>query len=377
MNAIARRLREEIEQQGPIPFARFMQEALYAPRDGYYERESGVIGRSGDYYTNVSVGQLFGELLAFQFTEWLDELPSPPVQIVEAGAHDGQLAADILGYLGRKEPRLLARLAYWIIEPSPRRQAWQQQKLAPFANRLRWLDHVSELPRQGVNGIVFANELLDAFPICRLGWHAATQEWFEWGVKIHLDQFAWQRMPIRDPAKLAEELRRAGMNLPAEVKAALPDGFTVDFCPAAGTWWHQAATSLQSGRLLTIDYGATARELCTPERPHGTLRAYRQHHLSPDPLANPGEQDLTAHINFTQLQAAGEDVGLQTEGLFPQAQFLTRIVERIWQEGSPARRWTPAQFRQFKTLTHPEHLGSAFQALVQSRSAQGEGHCNS
>jgi SAM-dependent MidA family methyltransferase len=146
----------------------------------------------------------------------------------------------------------------------------------------------------------------------------------------------------------------------------LPDGYTIETCPAAESWWREAATVLGRGKLLTIDYGFTAAERFSPGRRHGTLRAYFRHHASDDLLANVGEQDLTAHVNFSAIQEVGEACGLATETFSTQSQFLTRILEKTLREKTFGE-WTSAQARQFQTLTHPEHLGRAFRVLVQSR----------
>ena len=151
-----------------------------------------------------------------------------------------------------------------------------------------------------------------------------------------------------------------------ELLAVLPDGYTLEICPAAENWWREAAQVLGHGKLLTIDYGFSADEHFSPDRKHGTLRAYFRHHASDDLLANVGEQDLTAHVNFSAIQKVGEACGLTTEIFSKQAQFLTRILESAAKDNSLGE-WTPAQARQFQTLTHPEHLGRAFRVLVQSR----------
>ena len=148
--------------------------------------------------------------------------------------------------------------------------------------------------------------------------------------------------------------------------AVLPDGYTIETCPAAESWWREAANVLGHGKLLTIDYGFTADELFSPSRPRGTLRAYFRHHASDDFLANVGEQDLTVHVNFSAIQAAGEFAGLRTEMFSTQSQFLTQILEKAAKDNSLGA-WTSTQARQFQTLTHPEHLGRAFRVLVQSR----------
>jgi SAM-dependent MidA family methyltransferase len=124
---------------------------------------------------------------------------------------------------------------------------------------------------------------------------------------------------------------------------------------------------LRQGQLLTFDYGLTEEEWLAPHRPGGTLRAYHRHTLSPDPLAHPGEQDLTAHVNLTRLQRAGEEAGLRTAGLESQARFLTRVAEATWRSSALFPAWDPARRRQFRTLTHPEHLGTRFKVLLQSR----------
>jgi SAM-dependent MidA family methyltransferase len=152
-----------------------------------------------------------------------------------------------------------------------------------------------------------------------------------------------------------------------ELLHVLPDGFSVEISPAAAEWWQAAAKALGRGKLLTFDYGLTAEEILAPERAEGTLRGYYQHRPSHDVLAHPGEEDITAHVNFTAIQGAGESAGLETETFLTQSQFLTQIAARVWNEDSSFGEWTPERTRQFQTLTHPEHLGRSFRVLIQSR----------
>jgi len=161
--------------------------------------------------------------------------------------------------------------------------------------------------------------------------------------------------------------------LPEGLLDVLPDGFTVELCPARTEWWRQAASALERGKLLTIDYGLEADEFFAPERKEGTLRAYCRHQLTRNVLADPGEQDITAHVNFTAVQAAGEAAGLKTDGFLTQAQFLTAIAAQIWNGGASFGEWGSERARQFQTLTHPEHLGRAFRVLVQSRASTKSG----
>lgn len=355
---------EEIEKVGVIPFERFMEIALYCPETGYYEKKKDTVGRRGDFVTSVSAGPMYGELLAFQLAEWLLEIKTrcprlSTLQLVEAGAHDGRLAADILAWLRAERPKLFGEIEYILLEPSVDRREWQEETLKPFAPRVRWHDAGLAKLNGQVHGVIFSNELLDAFPIRRFGWDASVKRWFEWGVRREDGRFAWAKM---EPANLPSVLEQ----LPAGLLAVLPDGYVVEDSPAAEKWWCDAGKALACGKLLAVDYGFGEDELLAPARQRGTLRAYYQHHLADDVLANAGDQDLTAHVNFAAIQKAGESAGLRTEQFCSQPQFLTRILGRAIKTGSYAS-LDAKQVRQFQTLTHPEHLGRAFRVLVQGR----------
>lgn len=374
-------LRAELARTGPLSFARFMEVALYHPEHGYYERGPHGVGRRGDFYTSVSVGRLFGELLAYQTAAWLDELAARrpdhgPRQIVEAGAHDGQLAEDLLHWLHRARPDLGEHLEYWIIEPSPRRRRWQADRLKAFAPKVRWFNAWAELPAASVHGIIFANELLDAFPVHRLAWRQATQEWRECGVTSAEAGFRWTYLPMLHPdvAELADPAAALGdMNAGARraawqaIAPLLPDGFIMERAPTALHWWTAAARSLGHGWLWTLDYGHRSGTTLHPTKPHGTLRAYRDHQLVEDLLAAPGTQDLTAHVDFSAVAHVGEASGLTTVELTDQSSFLSRLARKAMQSPGTFGEWTREHTRQFQTLTHPDHLGRSFAALVQTR----------
>lgn len=258
MNSVAEIIRDEILRTGPISFARFMELALYAPGIGYYERQK-EIGRRGDFYTSVSVGPLFGELLAFQFAEWLDfksetasskrikASPLPSRQILEAGAHDGRLAADILTALRQRNRAVFDAIEYWILEPSHRHQDWQRKTLAEFGEKIRWFKSWEEVP--GVNGIIFCNELLDAMPVQVLRWSAAEKRWFEMKVDWNGERFVWNQTfsPIESNS----------LRLPNN----LTEDAATEIAAAAANWWSEAAKKLRSGKLLAIDYGRCDNDL--------------------------------------------------------------------------------------------------------------------
>jgi len=356
-------IKTEIKNRGAITFEEFMRLALYCPVYGFYEKEEDRIGRNGDFYTSVSVGDLFGELLAFQFTDWFAECQSGtrPVQIVEAGAHRGDLARDILIWLRDHRADFFENLQYVIVEPSQVRKKWQSATLAEVAEKVTWLSHIRHRA-SGFHGIIFANELLDAMPVRRFGWNAQKKEWFEWGVSWKHGKLFWTRLRRPDNGEALSMSFESNETL----LAFLPDGFAFELCSEGEAWWREAAQALEWGKLMTIDYGATIDELVSPERKDGTLRGYYHHHLTTDLLANPGEQDLTAHVNFTALITAGEKGGLETEKFETQAQFLTKIAAQ-GRYGKSIEQWSSSRARQFQTLTHPEHLGRSFRVLVQSR----------
>jgi SAM-dependent MidA family methyltransferase len=370
LNPLIEIIRAEVQKNGAIPFARFMELALYCPNYGFYEREKDNIGRSGDFYTSVSAGPLFGQMLAFQFAEWRDELPIADcrLRIVEAGAHDGKLAKDILLWLRERRPKIFDALEYCIVEPSARRREWQKETLAKFENTIRWVSDVSDLEnRQSAIGnrqiftIIFSNELLDAFPVHRLGWDAKNKMWFEWGVTLDCEKLRWAKLPF------TARTSHFSLLTSKELLDVLPDGFTTEISPAAENWWRAAAENLPRGKLLTFDYGLAAEEFFHPERGRGTLRAYQRHRVSDELLANPGEQDITGHVNFTSIQRVGESAGLKTDAIVSQAKFLTQVAEKIWKAPEKFGPWPAAHTRQFQTLTHPEHLGRSFRVLIQTR----------
>ncbi len=367
-----------------------MELALYCPVYGYYEKEGDIIGRAGDYYTSVSVGPLFGQLLACGFSSWFSELQQrDPValrgttgfELVEAGAHRGDLAKDILRWLKARRLDLFAQLAYSIVEPSNLRRSWQQKTLAEFASKVRWAESFSRLPEPGNYRIIFSNELVDAFPVHRLAWDAQTRTWFEWGVTLGNEGFTWARiapaqmesLPSSATAVqlldgLIHELTRSNELPGGEIAGlldVLPDGFTIEVSPAAENWWRAAAGALGRGRLMTIDYGRTFAEFLRSEYARGTVRAYRNHHPVQQILVEPGGQDITADVNFTLLEVTGRTAGLKNAFFGNQAKFLTEIASQIWEGDCAFGDWTPECTRQFQTLTHPEHLGSRFKVLVQ------------
>jgi SAM-dependent MidA family methyltransferase len=356
-------IRDEIDASGAISFARFMELALYHPRHGYYEKHLKQTGRDGDFFTSVNVGSLYGELLGVDFARRLKELTGN-VQLIEAGAHDGQLASDLLDYLAHYEQQVFRRLEYVIIEPSLTRAQKQFQTLSRYGGKVKWVRGWSEIG--DFRGICFSNELFDAMPVHVFRWDAEARHWQEWGVTNLRGNFHWKPLP---PEKQSANAQRLLARLPRELLAVLPNQFTVEISPEGVSWWLQAAHSLAEGWLFTVDYGLLQDDFFQPHRARGTLRSYSKHRETHGPLDAVGEQDITAHVNFSLLISAGESAGLMTECFVHQGLFLKEIIDQVEKNPASFPLWTAMRYRQLTSLIHPEHLGRNFKVLTQSRRA--------
>ena len=345
MNKLAQLIHEEIRCNGVISFERFMERAQSEPKLGYYETQRDV-GKNGDFFTSVSVGALFGELLAFQFAQWLESIGGS-VQLIEAGAHDGQLSCDVLNALEKWHPNTYRNVSVIIVEPSKQHQQWQAEVLKQHNGKVKW--HC-EIPKE-LRGIFFCNELLDAFPVQRLGWDADKHTWFEWGVASKGELFVWRRME----------------NLPMQFgcEEDLSDGYVTLQSKRREAFWIEVSNALSQGRIMAFDYGLESDAFFVPPRKDGTLRAYYRHKVADDLLGHVGELDLTSSVDFTAIRNAGESAGLKSEPMRTQEQFLMDIFEKTLIQPDRFPEWTAKRRRQFQTLIHPEHLGRQFQVLQQ------------
>lgn len=320
-------LRAEIAANGPMPFRDFMARALYDPQHGYYASGRARIGRKGDYFTSVSVGPLFGALLARQFAEVWEKLGRPTgFTLVEQGAHDGTLAADVLAALPGEMPTRLT-----IIEPSPHWRAAQQAKLA--GRDVHWVESVDAL--EPFIGVHYSNELLDAFPIHLV--HRVDGTLRERAVALEGARFVFTDVPPSS-ARLHE----------GEVNLAALD------------WLRALAPKLTRGVALVIDYGYTRTDPRTD-----TLEAIAAHRRV-DPLENPGEADITAHVDFAALATATD---LDVLGFTDQHHFLVALSRLHFAEGV---RPDPRDARAFQTLSHPTMLGRAFKVLALGRGVEDQ-----
>lgn len=330
-----------------------MTSALYEPRLGYYARETRQVGRGGDFFTSVSVGPLFGELLARRFLqEWRESGSPARWRIIECGAHDGTLAADILGTLTRLSPEALAGLEYAIPEPLPLLQAAQKKTLGKFSKNTRFVNTTGELESDPLPGIAFGNELLDALPFHLVEWR--SEGWRECRVNVDPGgDFIWENDHTIDDPKLGSALAPLGTHFPIGYRTEVRTNFTDFLAPLT--------RCLSSGLLLWLDYGFARPEYYDTARKSGTLRTFSKHRAAEDPLTTPGEIDITAHVDFTAFAEAAIALGCQPRSFRNQGAWLTEIG-REWLLSLEGQAQTQT-LRPFQTLTHPAHLGGSFHVL--------------
>jgi SAM-dependent MidA family methyltransferase len=343
-----------VADRGGIKFRDFMEMALYHPQHGYYGAGRAALGRAGDYFTNVSVGNVFGELLGGQFREMWERLGKPAgFTIVEQGANDGTLAKDILSWCRESAPDFFEAVKYKIVEALEVLRGRQRERLGAFGEKVGWRGTLEGLPRY--KGVHFSNELVDAFPVHVLRFRAG--EWRELYVTEPMHrpgELSWREEPVRNAALLE-----------ALVDAPRIEGYTTEVNLEARRWAKSVAARIDQGWVLVIDYGYPRERYFAPERHAGTLECYAGHTKGLDPLAKPGYCDLTAHVEFTSLAKAFLAAGMTVAGFTDQHHFLTGLVSRAFAERAPSTE----QARGLRTLLHPEMLGRAFQVLAMGRGA--------
>jgi SAM-dependent MidA family methyltransferase len=370
--SLAERLRERIAREGAITFRDWMAAALYDEREGYYRRSDRVRwGRAGDYRTSAERTPLFAATFARYFAALHAELGAPARwTIFEVGAGACDFARGVLATLSSDFQTVFGATRYVIEEIGDAARDEAAAKLAPFVERVefRRLDDVEEtrgiagLAAASDAGIAFSNELIDAFPVHRVRARGGRL----WELCVGLDEarrFVWVEREPSTP-KLAAHFARLGISL--------AEGQSAEVNLAAEEWIARAASLFTRGFVVTVDYGARAAELYNARlRPAGTLRAFRAHGFADDLLDNPGEQDLTASVNWTQLSGAGRDAGLETVLFERQDKFLLRagVVEQL--ERMTARAASEAERMSLRVAARemilPGGMGESFQVLVQKK----------
>ena len=366
MSALGVVIAAEIARLGPLPFARFMELALYEPTFGYYSAGKASIGRGGDFLTSVSVGPLFGRLLSAQFKEMWTNLGCPAeFTLVEQGANNGDFVHDVL-VAAAAQPEFLKALQVQIVEPFAINQARQRQRLSAFAGKVAWVKALEDLP--SFVGVHFSNELLDAMPV-----HWLVRRNGGWREKyVHvIDE---DKGGVEVDAEPRFEFLEGELSTP-ELQAILPhlpevEGYEAEVNLAALHWVRTLAARLKRGYVLVADYGFCRADFFHPDRTRGTLLCYRQHQKSENPLQHIGEQDITAHVEFTSISEKAEQAGLQVVGFADQHHFLVGLAKRVFTDASaPLSAAQQSEMRKLTTLMHPAMMGRGFQFLALAKQA--------
>ena len=354
---------DEIRECGPIPFSRYMELCLYHPELGYYSRHAEQFGKAGDFYTASDVHAVFGRLLARQFEQMWRLLGSPPaIEIVELGPGRGLFAQDVLDWSEKKFPAFFGALFYSLVERSPTlRERLERTLHRHFRAGKAWLTTFPSGPRLAGTPerpvIIFANEFFDALPVEVLSAEGELR------ISEREGRFL-ETWALPSPEHLTF-LDRYSVHPQLGERVEIP--------LIAQRQMTAAAASIDHGFLIAIDYGYTRREQLRG-RYGGTIMAYRRHSVGTTPYQAPGEQDITAHVNFTALAAAAEEQGMRVEPLLTSTQFLLGIGEPnqfadAFEECLRPEERTKVAL-QLKHLVAPSGTGETFQVLVASRGVE-------
>ncbi len=356
---------DEIRRDGPMRFSRYMELCLYHPDLGYYSLSTEQFGKAGDFYTSSDVHAVFGRLLSRQFEEMWRTLDSPErIDVIELGPGRGLFAADVLDWSAKQFPNFAHALRYQLVEQSSTFRARLSERLSSHiasgkAAIYETLEDATSASGQHL--IVFANEFFDALPVEIIDHRGSVR------VAENDGRFTEQFVP---PS--SDELQFL------DSYSVHPEpGERVEVSPASLTWMDRIAAAFtgRRGFAILIDYGYT-REEQLAGRHRDTLMTYRRHHASPSPYEAPGEQDITAHVNFTALRSRGADHGLELTALLTQSQFLlgigeeTQFADAFQDCKLPQERAKVAL--QLKHLISPEAMGETFQALLMSHNVAQE-----
>ena len=355
------RMREYLKERisasdGWLSFEQFMEAALYAPGMGYYSAGARKLGAGGDFTTAPETSRLFGACVARQCAEVLDALDGG--SILEIGAGSGRLAADVLSRL-----ETLGALpdCYRILEISADLRDRQRRHIAQclphLQERVRWLDQPPDDP---FDGLILANEVLDALPVRRFRWFRDAVE--ELGVGIGDGRFVWSpRAATPEVAAACGQLEKAG--------GGWDDGYVSEYCPRLVPWTQNVTHSLRAGATLWFDYGLPRTQYYLPERHDGTLMCHFQHRAHGDPFMHPGLQDITAWVYYTRLAEASRDAGFTLSGFTTQSFFLAGLgIEKEMQiiAGADAGRFARLA-NEAKQLMMPGEMGERFKVMAWQR----------
>ncbi len=357
MSSLKQKIIERIRSEGPINFETFMEMTLYYPGLGYYTKDSTKIGRTGDFYTSPHLHPIFGAMIGKQMMEMWELIGRPEIfHVVEMGAGMGYLAKDMLEYLSgsksndKRQKDIFEHLKYTIVELNLAVKTKQQELLSEFMDKVNWISNLNEL--ESVTGCFLSNELLDAFPVRLVEMDNEIKEIY---VSLNGDDFVEIKMPCT--REVEEYFREFGIEL--------PKGFRTEANLKIKSWLKEVSNKLFKGFVLTIDYGYPAEDYYSEDRNRGTLLCYHQHQINENPYQNIGEQDLTAHVNFSSLKKWGDELGLKTIGFCPQGTYLVslgidEVINEIYGDSPDF-----FEIAKIKGLILPQGMGESHKVMIQ------------
>lgn len=351
MNILEQKIKEKINKEGPIKFAKFMEMSLYEAGLGYYTSEQTYIGKAGDFYTSQHVHQIFGTMIGRQIEEmWrIMEKPSE-FFIIESGAGMGYMCKDIMDYLNKRN--ILEAFTYLIIEINPSLYEKQKKLLACYDDKVKWLQSIIEI--NGIKGCVVSNELLDSFPV-----HIIVMEDELKEIYVGFQDNEFKEIPT---APVDESL----INYINEFSIDIQKGYRTEINLKIKEWLMALTKTISEGFIITIDYGYSTRDYYSEERNRGTLLCYHKHQLSENPYENIGKQDITAHINFSSVKKWGEELGFKTLGFCQQGTYLVslgidELIREIFQQSNDYL----FEIAKIKRLILPGTIGETHKVMIQ------------
>lgn len=337
-----------INNTGPIPFAKFMHEALYNPQYGYYMQESMQIGASGDFTTAPEISPMFGACIARQIDEYIEN-EGGEIEILELGPGNGSLAHSLLSNL----KNITTLKKYKLLELSPRLKIRQAEKNTKFKEKI---EHISSLP-QNFSGIIIANEVLDAMPVHKF---IIADNLLEPHVSYDKQEICYLNMPSQNQDLIQQVMA---------INTLLPPGYKSEINLALPSWIRSIANCLNKGLVLLVDYGYSQKEYYHIERQGGTLKCFYKMTAHNNPLQNIGQQDITSHVDFTTAAKAARDSELNIIGYAEQAHFLMNLglislAEESYQQDPLSTA------KEIKLLTMPSEMGSLCKVLGLAKNIQ-------
>ncbi|MGB7292944.1 MAG: SAM-dependent methyltransferase [Thermodesulfobacteriota bacterium] len=366
MNELIEIIKGRIQKSGPITFAAFMELALYEQEYGYYSSDKARIGKEGDFYTSPCVHPGFGEIIGRFIHKVYKTVDVQEFTVIEMGAGKGYLALDVLDSIKRDQPDLYSNLNYLIVEISPTLMEEEKSILKDHMRKIKFLSSISEIEDEEVAGVFISNELLDSFPFHRLKY---TKNGFqEIYVGLRNDEFT-EILDTLSASELKTYIDRYGLEF--------MEGQEIEINLNAKQWLRNVSRILVKGFVVTIDYGFKAPELFDPIRTTGTYMCFYKHEANENPYARVGEQDITAHVDFSNLVLVGNDVELETVKYTTQGQFLIDwgildILERYNLSNKADELSYQKDILAIKNLFLPDLMGGKFKVLIQAKNLKNK-----